>query len=1223
MKKNRVLLILLAASLCGLSGCSGEDDSFTYSSIVAGPCGDGIQNLGEACDDGNTNNGDGCSSECKVELNCECKDFGQPCECSGKEEPKPENKCGNGVRESGEECDDGNLQNGDGCPVDCSYIEDGYGCPPSGGACWLLNPPEPPPEDDKCGDYELNEGEQCDDGAKDDGDGCSSTCQIEDGWMCPDYSNCVKIGCGDGIKEADEDCDPSIDGSLPVDYDDTYDPEVGNTKCTSNCKFPAFCGDGKVQQEEGEDCDTGLDFVAYDKDYVKSGTHKCTTKCKNAPYCGDGIWQSDFEKCDPSVEGTGVGCNNDCTQKEGYICSAIDGTCVEVHAIKCGDGLVEGSEECEQNGNGCKSCMHADGYKCLGSVTSHCSACEGGQKYSNYPCCTSKSGEQCKNISAGYGDGILDPDGFEECDDGNKKNGDGCSSTGKIESGYVCREAGKACTPICGDGILVGGEECDDGNRKGGDGCSQECVVEDGYVCKNGKNCQLDYCGNKVTGSEEACDGDTGCGSDCHSVKSGYCYSKSKGLHKCSTKSCGNYILEYGEECDDGNTLGGDGCSKDCKVEYAYECTNGLDCRPVCGDGKVMWQIGEKCDLGENNGHGKGCSVKCEIEKGFTCTTPDQNMPNSISLPVVYRDFAGRNFSSGSGLVNTSIYNNLSSSDCRRTMEDSEPASFKSQIKARIPDLVPGQMWLKKNYGYPDFEGFAGNLCFGLVDKKLDSDGKPVFKGNLGDNCCGTMNSTQCSNFYVPDEQHPASYTNGATYKIYQGGTSNTSWHHVSKLKKKNHLLCADSLKKWYRTDSNINAAVSSELKLDKVTGTESKYVFDSKNAPYSGYFSPIDGKGLNDIDPGNNHNGSFTTEISTMFQYTGGETLNFSGDDDVWVFINGNLFLDIGGMHATVEGQNTLSKGVCTSPDKKNGGTAERVCDENYEIYQGGIYELKVFHAERARSGANFKLTLDGFVNPGNVSCTSKCGDGIVAANEECDIKDTSAAEALGCVNCKWTNKCGNGRIEGTEACDTGHLCNTYKAACSALGLSYVANNKCNESSCAYKDKLCGNGILDPGEECDSKNDPKCNQYTCKFYCGDGIVQNGEECDLGSSNNDNGSSGCTSACKVPYCGDGIVSPYAGEVCDDGVNNGTPGEGKCMPGCARKAPYCGDGIVQEGEECDLGKEKNKGGYGGCLANCDRDSYCGDKIIDSEYGEACDDGPNGSSSCTPTCQKPIN
>ncbi len=112
--------------------------------------------------------------------------------------------------------------------------------------------------------------------------------------------------------------------------------------------------------------------------------------------------------------------------------------------------------------------------------------------------------------------------------------------------------------------------------------------------------------------------------------------------------------------------------------------------------------------------------------------------------------------------------------------------------------------------------------------------------------------------------------------------------------------------------------------------------------------------------------------------------------------------------------------------------------------------------------------------------------------------------------------------------------------------------------------DPLCGNGMLDPGEECDlgvgnNRNDGACTLMCKQAICGDGLVWAGYEvCDLGMGNNDQIYGGCTTQCKEgPYCGDGIVQDYAGEECDLGSKNGT-GQGEqdsvpCDDGCRFEA----------------------------------------------------------------------
>jgi cysteine-rich repeat protein len=124
------------------------------------------------------------------------------------------------------------------------------------------------------------------------------------------------------------------------------------------------------------------------------------------------------------------------------------------------------------------------------------------------------------------GDTVLDPG--ESCDDGNNRDGDGCSAACRFEM-------------RCGDGRVGPGEVCDDGNNRSGDGCRSDCLSNE-------------TCGNRIVDISrgEVCDGTPNCGPDCRTIT-----------------SCGDGRVGAGEQCDDGNQTRWDGCGPDCRVEQA------------------------------------------------------------------------------------------------------------------------------------------------------------------------------------------------------------------------------------------------------------------------------------------------------------------------------------------------------------------------------------------------------------------------------------------------------------------------------------------------------------------------------------------------------------------------------------------------------------------------------------------------------------------------------
>ncbi|CAK0764289.1 exported hypothetical protein [Gammaproteobacteria bacterium] len=136
------------------------------------------------------------------------------------------------------------------------------------------------------------------------------------------------------------------------------------------------------------------------------------------------------------------------------------------------------------------------------------------------------------------------------------------------------------------------------------------------------------------------------------------------------------------------------------------------------------------------------------------------------------------------------------------------------------------------------------------------------------------------------------------------------------------------SFNQWYHDTPGINMTTTIPLILTETSAGSGVYVYDNSS------FFPIDGKLLG--NEGQSHNFSFSLDLHTTFKYATGQTFNFSGDDDVWVFINNKLVIDLGGVH---------------------GAESASVNLNTLGLTAGQNYKFDIFFAERHTSASNFKF--------------------------------------------------------------------------------------------------------------------------------------------------------------------------------------------------------------------------------------------------------------------------
>jgi fibro-slime domain-containing protein len=145
----------------------------------------------------------------------------------------------------------------------------------------------------------------------------------------------------------------------------------------------------------------------------------------------------------------------------------------------------------------------------------------------------------------------------------------------------------------------------------------------------------------------------------------------------------------------------------------------------------------------------------------------------------------------------------------------------------------------------------------------------------------------------------------------------------------------------WYRDTPGKNIPYDYTIALTPASGGVSS--FDDEE------FFPLDGRGWDDeyvADDGKMHNFSFTFELHTTFEYAGGETFTFIGDDDVFVFIAKKLVVDLGGVH-----------GAETKAIELDTLATDDAAATPVPLTKGTTYPLDIFYNERHTVSSHFRM--------------------------------------------------------------------------------------------------------------------------------------------------------------------------------------------------------------------------------------------------------------------------
>lgn len=535
-----------------------------------------IVETGEECDDGNTINDDGCTNACLFTF---CGDN------------TIQNPNGVGVNEV---CEDGNNTNDGICNASCTAPT-------------------------FCGDNTT----QTPNGA-----GLNEQCDPPDGTTC--NALCLIPVCGNNYVDTGEECDvwPRIN---PFNIDTAlcdWAGGSGDNACTNNT-----CGDNYLN--DNEVCDAsftsnpfrGATCSSATAATLPQGDLTCNANCLGVDTsgcyeCGNGLIEGP-EVCDDENTGDDDGCSSSCVIESGWSCVGEPSVCTEL----CGNGIIDSGEVCDdgnRNHETTRDCPY--GNPVCNFCNSNCSATINltgsycGDANVNYNAAyVCAGGANANNTCANDGDC---PDStcvqIEVCDLGAARNNDPlCDYSSTYPASPTCslclnncKETGTANVSYCGDSIYdPSREDCD----YAGAGCDA-CEIIPGYVCGNFGISPLNsytcvfHCGVDADGNgsplDEAYDingdGNIDIDEQCDNGDNNGMVCSANYGETCSwcTNSCeprtvvGDYCGdgEYNaanEACDDGNTVGNDGCSATCQIENGWQCqtTRSSVCQVVSGDG--------------------------------------------------------------------------------------------------------------------------------------------------------------------------------------------------------------------------------------------------------------------------------------------------------------------------------------------------------------------------------------------------------------------------------------------------------------------------------------------------------------------------------------------------------------------------------------------------------------------------------------------------------------
>lgn len=504
-------------------------------------------------------------------------------------------------------------------------------------------------------------------------------------------------------------------------------------------------------------------------------------------------------------------------------------------------------------------------------------------------------------------------------------------------------------------------------------------------------------CGDSVRAADEVCDdgnllaGD-GCSADCQSQEPGFsCPQPGRACMPFAV--CGDGLVAPVEQCDDGALVANDGCSIRCRLEPGKRCEGQPS---VCSDalcGNAVLEGSEDCDDG-NTVPFDGCSARCQRE------------PSCVN-GIACQSECGDGFRVGGEQCDDG--NRLDGDGCSTACQV-EAGSTCSL--ARSCEIVSGQCVHRVPVLLRDFANiqadFGNNSCnaraAGAVGTFLDPAGRPTLGAGsqVTEACLSTPENF--AQWFTNSADRPTLareltlFDDGVGGYVNRFGAEGQQFQSSGAYDGTPLFFPLDAV----RGDTAQLAPASIPVQFGVATVTPESTLFPG--AP--------------------NHNFAFTSEMVLHFLYDvgAGGALTIAADDDVWVFLNGRLVLDMGGVHEPLTGVVTIDGTLgSVTVNVLDGATPEATFPVgDFGLLRGNLHTLSIFHAEREPPVSSFLMDVVG-LTPAPSECVSLCNDGLLGLGEECDDGTNDGGYGECQPECRLGERCGDFIVQAPETCDAG----------------------------------------------------------------------------------------------------------------------------------------------------------------------------------------------------------